>query len=428
MSLPSSIGPTLLPLLAPLLASLVLAGCTDGSAPGDGPDGQALQPTLQELYRVGSVDGTGWEAFAQLRSLAFDAHGRLYILDSGQHQVVVLDSDGTFLRTIGSRGEGPEELRSPFTMTVLGTGEVAIYDMGHQSFLVFSADGEFRRSVRAGFEEGMPGARIWPHGASGVVSVSQNIVMMSRGGGRPSRPTTAPIRRFDLSGGDETEVLHEAWIPTRDSPTGGVEVGLGGGGGVRIQGGGMRAFEPQVHLATLPDGHLVVADTSSYRLRLLDPEGAEVGVVEHPVSPTPVGEAERRAERERRLTELQEGAGPQISMAGGGGAAMPIDQESVREMFQGQIETMDFWHEIPVIRRIAADAGGRIWLGRSGGVGRPGPIDILSGEGELLGTLEADWGPLPDAFGPDGRAAWIETDEFDVPYVRVRRIEGLPQG
>ncbi len=183
-----------------------------------------------------------------------------------------------------------------------------------------------------------------------------------------------------------------------------------------------------MHLAALPDGHMVVADTSSYRLLLLDAEGNEVKVVEHAVTPTPVGEAERRAERERRLVALQEGAGPQISMAGGGGAPMPIDQDAVREMFRGQIETMEFWHEIPVIAELATDAAGRIWLGRSGGVNRPGPIDILSPEGELLGTLDAGQGPIPDAFGPDGRAAWIETDDLDVPYVRVRRIEGLPGG
>lgn len=29
---------------------------------------------------------------------------------------------------------------------------------------------------------------------------------------------------------------------------------------------------------------------------------------------------------------------------------------------------------------------------------------------------------MPDAFGPDGLAAFIELDEFDVPSVVVRRL------
>ena len=31
---------------------------------------------------------------------------------------------------------------------------------------------------------------------------------------------------------------------------------------------------------------------------------------------------------------------------------------------------------------------------------------------------------MPDAFGPDGLAAWVELDELDVPMVVVGRLGG----
>ena len=51
-----------------------------------------------------------------------------------------------------------------------------------------------------------------------------------------------------------------------------------------------------------------------------------------------------------------------------------------------------------------------------------GPIDILTTEGEYLGTLRTDATKMPDAFGPDGMAAFIELDDFDVASVVMRRL------
>ena len=51
-----------------------------------------------------------------------------------------------------------------------------------------------------------------------------------------------------------------------------------------------------------------------------------------------------------------------------------------------------------------------------------GPIDVLTAEGEYIGTYRAAATKMPDAFGPDGLAAFIELDEFEVPSVVVRRL------
>jgi hypothetical protein len=58
----------------------------------------------------------------------------------------------------------------------------------------------------------------------------------------------------------------------------------------------------------------------------------------------------------------------------------------------------------------------------SGRVGEDGPTDLITADGRYLGSLAPDGLRIPDAFGPDGLIARIETDEFDVPTVVVERL------
>ena len=52
----------------------------------------------------------------------------------------------------------------------------------------------------------------------------------------------------------------------------------------------------------------------------------------------------------------------------------------------------------------------------------PGPIDVIGSEGRYSGTFPVGQLEMPDACGPDGLVAFIETDEFDVPVITVRRL------
>ena len=46
----------------------------------------------------------------------------------------------------------------------------------------------------------------------------------------------------------------------------------------------------------------------------------------------------------------------------------------------------------------------------------------MTADGEYVGTYATDATATPDAFGPDGLAALIELDEFDVASVVVRKL------
>ncbi len=87
-------------------------------------------------------------------------------------------------------------------------------------------------------------------------------------------------------------------------------------------------------------------------------------------------------------------------------------------------ENMRFYPEVPVVAAVRVTWEGSLWVERSTepGTSEPGPIDVLTPDGGYVGTFPAGRLEMPDAFGPDGLSAFVETDEFDVPVITVRRL------
>lgn len=66
---------------------------------------------------------------------------------------------------------------------------------------------------------------------------------------------------------------------------------------------------------------------------------------------------------------------------------------------------------------------GRIWVRRRSGYPQPDqPIDVLTPEGDYMGTFPAGATRLPNTFGPEGLVAFIERDDLGVQSVVVRRL------
>ncbi len=106
-----------------------------------------LDAAVEEVYRVGSTFGDEWEQFGDVRSVAFDADGQLYLFDGQAGRVVVVDSDGGFRRAIGRAGEGPGEFKSPSGHAVMRDGHVVVADAGHRAYHIFGPDGTFESVV-----------------------------------------------------------------------------------------------------------------------------------------------------------------------------------------------------------------------------------------------------------------------------------------
>lgn len=411
-------------MISATVALLLSGGQLVGQEISDLPaQDRSLNANFEEVFSVGSFDGEEWETFGEIGGLAFDAGGRLYIFDQQSSRVVVVDDSGQLVREIGQPGEGPGELRMPLNFTVLRDGTTVIADMGHRAYSIFGADGEYDRMVTMGGGGGMIRLGELQADPTGMAIFSGGGGMRIQvGPGAGPEPTTRPIERIVLQGEDAVaETVAEGWLPPPEDQ----EVEMSGGGMQFSMSAGPRVFEPGLHTGVLPNGGLVYADTSTYDVKVVDADGTLQRVLRRSFIPRPVTEAIIEAERERQLDELEEGGGPRMRIvtAGPGGQRNELGGDAVREMLRGRVEQMQFFHELPVIMGLSTGWEGTIWVQRRGEEPtEAGAIDLLKADGQYVGTFEAGETGVPTAFGPDGMAAFIETDEFDVPTVVVRRL------
>ncbi|WP_419164178.1 hypothetical protein [Candidatus Palauibacter sp.] len=239
---------------------------------------------------------------------------------------------------------------------------------------------------------------------------------------RRADDTGRSIVRFDLSS-DEVggrTLLVEAWVPRPG------DEGRGAPESLEDFVDDVWGFEPALLFDVLPSGGIAFSDSSAYAIKLADRSGVISRVLRRPMSPLPATEAIRQAERDRRLAET----GNRTSATVGGGERTPEMAELSRALAAARVtavENMRFFPEVPVITALRATWGGALWVQRSPepGSGEPGPIDVIAPDGRYVGTLALGTPELPhmpDAFGPDGLVAFVDTDEFDVPVITVRRI------
>jgi hypothetical protein len=423
MNAPSLVGAT-------AGAMLFLAAC--GGADPDADPGTAgrldgadleIRPGVEAVYAVGALDGEDWETFGRVTTVAFDASGRLFILDSDAMKVTVLEADGSPSTTFGQQGEGPGEFLQPFGMAVLPSGEAALFDFGHQAFQIFGSDGEFLRSIPTDPTSGMPGQILSVTPDGDLASTGGMRFSASPGSGNVSiqTPEGRPIEIFSMEDG-RPRTIYEAWQLPPPEEEGSEARFESGGQRLQLSMRAVRAFEPELFFAPLSDGRLAVVDSIGYRVKLVDSNGLVTETLERPIAPIVVNENIREQERERRLAEAAEGGGGRLRVLGGSGG-VSIDRDAIRRMMEDRIRAMVFADEIPAIAEMGVDWEDRIWVERSGAdVGADGPIDVITADGRYLGTIPADGVRIPDAFGPDGLLAYIETDELDVQHVRVVRL------
>src|SRR5574339_506103 len=69
------------------------------------------KPVMQ--FSIGAEDGEDWELLSRVSQVAFDKQENLYVLDGGNHRVLVFNPQGKLVRKIGKQGGGPGELMTP---------------------------------------------------------------------------------------------------------------------------------------------------------------------------------------------------------------------------------------------------------------------------------------------------------------------------
>lgn len=389
-----------------------------------------LAAVTEEVYTAGAFSGEDWETFGRIADVDFDAAGNLYVLDEGNYRVVAIDREGNLVRMFGSQGEGPGELSRPTSAAILDDGRLVVYDMGFPGALeVFDQEGSFVQSTTVDPLKGTPGKVLLPLGGGRMVTTGGLKIRMA-GQAEPDEPAEDEhLRDIDVFSldGSEKEVLYRAWnLPPTEQVEEFTATNAAGQNSFSLGLQRMRAFRPPLHIGVMADGRVAVVDSVGYTVKLIGVDGTVNGVIERDIVPEPVTEAIEAAERARRIEALSGNAGATVRLLGGAEMAGGEAAEQLREQMLPMIEDMLFPEAIPVVAELAVDDEGRLWIERTapGGAG-DGPIDIMTPEGHYAGTLPSGATRIPDAFGPDGLMAYIETDEMDVPSVRVIRLISL---
>ena len=415
-----------LPLPCVLIAGAL--GCGENSGPVAAEPDISLTATTEEVFTLGDVQPEEeWQAFTEVSEVHFDGAGNLILVDRRQGRIVVAGPDGQLRHHVSRRGDGPGELRIVGSVAVLRDNRLAVNDIGHDALLIFDENGNFLEQTAIG----EPPRTSRSDGATtGTVVTSSVRSVATLLGSLPDDRLLLrrlQLRTFDIHAlGLGTEELYRAYEPPAGSPE-------QEGGSVSIRLGDLEVplpsgilprelvFGPPLLGAALSDGRVAIVDSVGYRFKILQPDGSLDAALERSIEPLPV-----TPEMQEAAWERQRGGAGTRAIVMGPGVSSSEGEGIASSLMEAMAPEMEFASEVPVIKGMAVDAEDRVWVTRSGmdGVSR-GPTDVHTAPGNYLGTLRADEFRIPDAFGPGGLMAYIETNELGIPFVRVLRIVNL---
>jgi uncharacterized protein (TIGR03663 family) len=194
----------------------------------DYPGGSA---TVIAPDRAFGEAGVGSGQFAEPRGLATDAAGNLYVADTKNSRIQVLEPNGQFLRAIGAPGSADGQLKEPCGVAVGADGTVVVADTWNHRVARFAPDGTWL-GVWTDKDRGFFGPR---------------AVLLSRGFLYVTDTGNKRIVRFDGTGHAVSQ-----W---------------------GTAGGGPGQFIEPVGLAADAEGNVYVADTGNHRIQVFDFEG-----------------------------------------------------------------------------------------------------------------------------------------------------------
>ncbi len=391
-----------------VVAWVALVGCGDTGSPSDWttlrdtlPSGTVhvtnipaanVSPTwtLVEELRVGSLEGTGPDAFAYLKGLVALDGGGFAVLDSEIQELRVFGPNGAHIATHGGRGQGPGEFLDANGLMLGPGGRLWVPDARNGRMSVFDPEDGFVESFP--FADGYRGW-VW----NGAMVNGSRIHRPWSGGSREQ------IRVYDLTmtlvdslplPGDQPE--DEEYDPTRQP---GAFYQERDGGymmyGIPFFASEVRYIDSRGAVWSTRDGD------SEYRLSRWEPGGDTTLVVEtrRPAIPVP------EVERDSVIDAMRQ---------------MLSDAGASRQWDWSRIPNVK-----PAIEAIFESVEGNLWVrtpAADGGV----VFDVYSEEGGHLGTASLGRGlSISDQVAPvvRGDMAWlIVTDEFDVQYVVRARI------
>lgn len=244
----------------------------------------AMFASVEPELKVGSVDGAEEYTFGNILDVLPTADGGLLVHDDQAQLIRFYDSTGTYVKTLGAKGQGPGEYEQVNGITVLPSGEILVWDGTGGRINRYRADGTFINQFRLGVTTWFTSNALHSDDAG-------NIYHWAPIGEDPERPLQhrSGLLRVDTLGAVLDTIEYQEYGPAPAS----LEAVSPDG---RMRSRTIVPFQPYSLTSLLRSGGLATGYGSQYRFVIQHP-GAKPRVVVRETAPVPVSETERSERR-----------------------------------------------------------------------------------------------------------------------------------
>ncbi len=233
---------------------------------------------LREISDVGKK--AAQRRLNEPRAIALDAAGKMYIADTAANRVIVLEQDGTMLRTWGTKGDKPGQFRSPSGIAVDEDAYIYVSDTKNHRIQVFNAGGAFVRNFGqkgdGDREFSSPAGIAVRRGLLYVADTGNNRVQILTTDGIFVREITVSGEKDAMNAPTAVAIDTQNRIYVLDTDNNKIRI-FDSNGAQLLQfgsgGRGAEGFDSPLGMAVDGYGAVYVSDTGNYKLKKFDQHG-----------------------------------------------------------------------------------------------------------------------------------------------------------